>query len=238
MVDFENTVVIVTGAAGHLGSVVARNFQLAGASLVLTDHASNRLQALFPQFAQSPGHLLVDSVDSTDSDAVEAMISQSIAHFGRIDVLVNTVGGFRAGRQTHETSLDIWDSMINLNSRTVFIACRAVIPHMIQQSQGKIVNISARAALSGAANMAAYSASKSAVIRLTESISAELKHQGINVNCVLPGTIDTPDNREAMPDSDRSRWVSPEAIGDVVLFLASEGARAIHGAAIPVYGRS
>jgi NAD(P)-dependent dehydrogenase (short-subunit alcohol dehydrogenase family) len=161
-----------------------------------------------------------------------------VDHFGRIDVLAHTVGGFRAGTPLHETLLATLDFMLNLNAKTVFITNQAVIPHMLRQGAGKIINLAARAGLQGQSNLAAYSASKAAVIRLTESAAAELKQSGINVNCVLPGTIDTPQNREAMPDADFSRWVKPESLADVILFLASDAARDIHGAAVPVYGRS
>ncbi|MFC2037937.1 SDR family oxidoreductase, partial [Chloroflexota bacterium] len=136
------------------------------------------------------------------------------------------------------TSLQTWDSMLNLNARTVFIVSRAVVPGMLQQGQGKIVNVAARVALKGGRNSGAYGVSKSAVLRLTESMSAELRDRGINVNCVLPGTIDTPQNREDMPKADHSRWVPPEALADVILFLASDAARAVNGAAVPAYGRS
>jgi NAD(P)-dependent dehydrogenase (short-subunit alcohol dehydrogenase family) len=132
--------------------------------------------------------------------------------------------------------LDLWDFMLDLNARSVLIASRAVIPQMIKQQRGKIITIGSKSAFGGAANKAAYSASKAAVLRLTESMSAELKHQGINVNSVLPGTIDTPTNRLAMPAADTGRWVTPEQLANVILFLASDAANAIHGAAIPVYG--
>jgi NAD(P)-dependent dehydrogenase (short-subunit alcohol dehydrogenase family) len=164
------------------------------------------------------------------------MVAQALERFGRIDVLANTVGGFRAGTPVHETSLEAWDFMLGLNARTALIISRAVVPVMLKQQQGKIIHVASRAALQGRARSAAYSVSKSAVLRLTESMAAELKREGIHVNCVLPGTIDTPQNRQDMPNADFSRWVTPEAIADVVLFLASEAARAIHGAAIPVYG--
>ena len=124
--------------------------------------------------------------------------------------------------------------MLKLNAGTVFLVCRAVIPHMLAQGGGKIVSVAARAAIAGKAHMAPYVVSKSAVIRLTESMSAELKNHNINVNCILPGTIDTPRNRAEMPDSDYSKWVAPEAIADVIQFLAADASRAIHGAAIPV----
>jgi NAD(P)-dependent dehydrogenase (short-subunit alcohol dehydrogenase family) len=127
---------------------------------------------------------------------------------------------------------------MDLNARTVFNCCRALVPHMLAAGSGRIVNVSARAAASGKGRMAPYCASKAAVITLTESLAAEHRHNGINVNCILPGTIDTPQNREAMPDEDHSRWVPPAALADVVLFLASDGARCVTGAAVPVYGQS
>ena len=237
MFDFSDRVVIVTGAAGNLGSAVARAFQAAGAKLVLVDRAADRLPRLFPDLVDSPNHFLATSIDLTSADAVQTMVDETVKRFGRVDVLVNTAGGYRAGTPVHETPLEAWDFMLNLNARTVFIASRAVIPHMLRQGSGRIVNVAARAALKGGAKMAAYSVSKSAVVRLTESMAAELKKEGINVNCVLPGTIDTPQNRQAMPNADHSRWVKPEAIADVIQFLASDAARVVQGAAIPVYGK-
>lgn len=237
MFDFSDRVVMVTGAAGNLGRAVARAFQAAGAKLVLVDRAADRLQRLFPDLVDSPNYFLATSVDMTDADAVEAMVDEAVKRFGRVDVLANTVGGFRAGTPVHETSFETWDFLLNLNARTVFTASRAIIPHMLRQGSGRIVNVAARAALKGGARMAAYSVSKSGVVRLTESMAAELKKDGINVNCVLPGTIDTPQNRKAMPKANHSRWVKPEAIADVILFLASDAAGAVQGAAIPVYGK-
>jgi len=235
--DFSNQVVAVTGAAGHLGAAVARAFQSAGAKLTLIDRAPDRLQRMFPEMAASPPYFLAQSVDLLDAAAVEAAATETFQRFGRIDALINTAGGYRAGTPLHETPLTDLDFMLDLNARSVFIACRAFIPHLLRQGSGKIVNIASRAALSGDANHAAYSASKAAVVRLTESMDAELKDAGLNVNCVLPGMIDTPPNRQAMPDADHSRWVEPEALTDVILFLASDAARAIHGVALPVYGR-
>ena len=237
MFNFSDRVVMVTGAAGNLGSAVAQAFQAAGAKLVLVDRAADRLQRLFPDLVDSPNYFLATSVDMTDADAVEVMVDEAVKRFGRVDVLVNTVGGFRAGTPVHETPFETWDFLLNLNARTVFTSSRAIIPHMLREGSGRIVNVAARAALKGGARMAAYSVSKSGVVRLTESMAAELKKDGINVNCVLPGTIDTPQNRKAMPNANHSRWVKPEAIADVILFLASDAAGAVQGAAIPVYGR-
>jgi len=238
MFEFADRVVMITGAAGNLGSAVARTFEMAGATLVLIDRAADRLPRLFPEMVYSADHFLAISVDLMKPDVVEATVEETVKRFGRIDVLVNVAGGFRAGTAVHETPFETWDFMLDLNARSVLIMARTVIPHMLEQGRGKVVNVAARAALQGSAKMAAYSASKSAVVRLTESMAAELKRQGINVNCVLPGTIDTPDNREAMPNADHSRWVAPEAIADVIVFLASDAGRAVHGAAIPVYGLS
>lgn len=236
MFDFSDGVILVTGPAGNLGSAVAYSFDRAGAHLALFDRHPDRLEKVLGDLSKSPNHLLIGSVDLTDPDTVESAVKRVIDHYGRIDVLVNTAGGYRAGTPVHETSLETWDFMLNLNARTAFIMCRAVIPLMIQAGTGAIVNIGARLGLKGVANAAAYGASKSVLIRLTESLSAELKLHGINVNCVLPGTIDTDKNREAMPNAKFDRWVKPEAIADVILFLSSDAARAIHGASIPVYG--
>ncbi len=238
MFDFSSQVVLLAGASGNLGQAVTRVFHAANARLVLLDRAPDRLPQLFPELADNADHLLLGSVDVTDAASVAAAVETTLAHFGRIDVLVNTVGGYRAGQPVHATPPEMWDFMLNLNARTAFILSRAVAPPMLAQGKGKIVHVAARAALAGAANAVAYSVSKAALLRLVESQAEELKRAGINVNCVLPGTIDTPQNRQAMPQADFSRWVAPEAIADVILFLASEAARAIHGAAVPVYGKS
>ena len=224
--------------AGNLGNAVARAFLDAGANLVLVDRSPDRLPLLFPDIVDSPDHFLATSVDSTDPDAFRLMVARAVERFGRLDLLVNTVGGFRAGAPLHETPLETLDFLFNLNARTMFIASQAVIPTMLAQGTGKIVNVAARFGLVGGKNMAAYSASKSAVIRLTESMAAELKGDGINVNCILPGTIDSPKNRLDMPGADHSRWVKPESLADVILFLASSAARDIHGASVPVHGNS
>lgn len=236
MTDMTNTIVMVTGAAGNLGGAVAHIFDEAGADLALLDRRSDRLKKVCGKIATDPRHLLIGSIDMTNPDDVRRGVDQTLDRFGRVDVLVNTTGGYRAGDPLHETSLETWDFMLNLNARTAFIACQAVIPHMLEVSSGRIINVGARPGIKGIARASAYSASKSAVIRLTESLSAEVKHNGIQVNCVLPGTLDTPENREAMPDAKHDRWVSPREVAEVIRFLASEASQTIHGAAIPCYG--
>jgi len=237
MFDFSKQVVMVTGAAGNLGQAVAQAFHQAGAKLILVDRAPDRLQKLFPQLVDSSDHFLATSIDLTDPAAVNQAAQEAVRRLGKIDVLVNTAGGFRSGQPVHETLLETWDFMLNLNARTVLNTAQAVAPQMLSQGRGKIINVAARAALSGGAKMAAYSASKSAVVRLTESMAAELKHKHINVNCVLPGAIDTPQNRQAMPNAKFERWVTPQAIAEVILFLASDAAGAVQGATVPVYGK-
>jgi NAD(P)-dependent dehydrogenase (short-subunit alcohol dehydrogenase family) len=236
--DFSGRVALVTGAAGNLGNAVARGLQAAGARMVLVDRDTRRLQEKFPTLRGSSGHLLEEGIDLMAQGALDGVVARAVELFGRVDVLVNTVGGFRAGQPLHETPMEAWDLMLDLNLRTSLVAARAVLPTMLAQRHGKIVTIAARAGLAGAANMAAYAAAKGAVVRMTESLAAEVKHAGINVNCVLPGTLDTPQNREGSPGADFSKWVATDAVADVILFLASDAARAVHGAVVPIYGLS
>jgi NAD(P)-dependent dehydrogenase (short-subunit alcohol dehydrogenase family) len=233
-VDLKDRTALITGASGNLGRSVVRAFFDAGALLALVDRSEEKLGVAFDDIP-SERRLLLGGVDMTNDDSVARMVDAVIDHFGRIDILINTVGGFRAGADVDQAELETWDGMLDLNAKTAFLACRHVVPHMRTQRYGKIVNIGARTALVGSPGAAAYSASKAAVLRLTESLSAEVKAIGINVNCVIPGTIDTPPNRKAMPDADVSRWVKPAALADAILFLASDRAQAIHGVALPVY---
>jgi NAD(P)-dependent dehydrogenase (short-subunit alcohol dehydrogenase family) len=227
-------VVVMTGAAGQLGHVVAREFARAGVHLVLVDRGQDRLGQMFGDL---PDALLIGATDVTDPASVGAMVERTIAERGRIDALINMAGGWRGGQPLHEVEPEAWDFVMNLNAKSVFTVCRAVIPHMIAQGSGKIVSVAAKSGLQGAANTSIYNASKAVVIRLTESMSAELKDNGINVNCVLPTIIDTPQNREQMPKGNPEKWVTPEQMAAVLMFLASDAADAIHGAAVPVYGR-
>lgn len=225
--------VLITGAAGQLGAAVASAFHQRGARLVLLDRDADALHGRFGTLADA---VLID-VDLLDRDQVAARVAEAVARVGRIHALCHVAGGFRMGEKVHETSARTWDFLLGLNAGSLLNIAAAVVPHLIGQGGGKVVTVGAAGALKGAADMGAYGASKAALIRLTEAMSAELRDQGVNVNCVLPSIIDTPDNRAAMPDADVSRWVAPEALADVIAFLASDAARAIHGAAIPVTGR-
>ncbi len=234
MFDFNEKVVLITGAAGNLGQAVADAFEEAGARLALADRAGDRLREIYGE----RGNRLLVPVDLIDELSVSDMVAHTMKAYDRIDVLANIAGGFRMGPKLHETPLADWEFMLSLNARSVFLACRAVIPHMLAQGSGRIVSVSARAADQPKGRMAPYCASKAAVITLTESLAAEHRYDNINVNCILPGTIDTPQNRTDMPDADYGKWVLPAALADVILFLASDAARAVTGAAVPVYGQS
>lgn len=232
---FDNKVVIVTGAAGALGRAVAAAFKNAGARLVLIDNNADGLRAVFG--GDNADQLLI-AADLTDQSALQRAADKAMATFGRIDALCNIAGGFRMGHPVHDTPADVWQLMIELNAGSVIRMSHAVVPHMLAAGGGKIVNVAAMGGLKGGATMGAYAASKSAVMRLTESMAAELRDKSINVNCVMPSTIDTPANRADMPKADPKKWVTPAALADVILFLASDRARAVHGAALPVVGLS
>jgi len=229
-------VVLVTGPAGNLGSAVVQRFKKDDPSLILIDHHPDRLAERYPELYSSETNLLLPGVDLLDRKAVQNAVQQGISQFERVDCLIHTVGGFSMGETVAELSDQTLQKMFDLNLITLLNITRAVIPHMVEAQSGKIVTVGARPSFSGKARMSAYSIAKSAVLRLTESMSAELKSSGINVNCLIPGTIDTPENRQAMPDADTSGWVTPDSLAKVIYFLCSPAADDIHGSAVPVYG--
>jgi NAD(P)-dependent dehydrogenase (short-subunit alcohol dehydrogenase family) len=226
MSEFEGKVVVVTGAAGALGSACAEHFTALGARLALLD------------VIEIPGTHFSRQVDLTDAHACKAVADEIEQELGPIVVLCNIAGGFAMGDAVHETSDETWNFLMGLNAHSVLNMARAVVPRMLARKQGRIVNIGAGAGQHAVAQMGAYSASKSVVIRLTEAMAAELKTRGINVNCILPSVIDTPANRKSMPDADFGTWVTPQAMARVVAFLTSDAAAPIHGAALPVSGLS
>jgi len=233
--DFEDRVVLVTGAAGNLGRAVAKTFEDRGARLVLLDRHRDHLEKVFGAEAERRRFAQVDLLDPGQ---VSATIDQVAARSGRIDALANLAGGFHMGTPVHATPDADWNFMFDLNARTLLNMARAVVPRMLESGGGKIVNVGAFSALKGAAQMGPYIAAKSSVIRITESMAAELREKNINVNCVLPTIIDTPENRASMPKADPARWVAPQDLASVIAFLCSDAARAVHGAAIAVTGLS
>ncbi|MGQ9660208.1 MAG: SDR family NAD(P)-dependent oxidoreductase [Thermochromatium sp.] len=237
MPDLTDKTFIITGASGNLGGATAHAFAAQGARLALIGRdpeALRRTQATLTAGADS----LTLSVDLLDPEQVAAMVEQVADYFGAIHGLINIAGGFSMGPLIQDTMDAEWDAMLDLNARTAFYSARAVIPKLLVTGQGVIINVAARAALRGVGRMGPYCISKAAVVTLTETLADELKSSGIRVNCVLPGTLDTPQNRAAMPDQDPSNWVGLDALADVIVFLASDLSRGITGAAIPVYGRS
>ncbi len=237
MSSFDGKVILITGASGSLGSAVARRFAAEGARLALVARRQSDLDALAQELA--PTETLVEAADLNDPAAVTALVERVVARFGGIDALVHTVGGYAAGKPVHETDVDLLDKMYNLNVRPVFITAGRVAQAMVARGQGgKIVVIAAKPELKGSAKNAAYSASKSAVLRIVESMALELRDQGINVNAVLPSIIDTPANRADMPKADPAKWVTPDDLAGTILFLCSDAAAKINGASIEVYGRS
>jgi NAD(P)-dependent dehydrogenase (short-subunit alcohol dehydrogenase family) len=229
-------VVLITGATGDFGPYVARVFAQAGARLAPTARKLAQAQALAADLGLGDDRSLPFAVDVTQADSVAAWVAAVLAKWGRVDVLVNVAGGYKPGAPVAEMQEADLDYMFNLNARSAFLTCRAVIPPMLAQRGGKIVNIGAKAGLQAGRKSTAYAVSKAAVLRLTDALSAEVREQNINVNAIIPSTIDTPGNRAGQPNADSSKWVAPEDLAAVVLFLASDAARAIHGAQIPVYG--
>jgi NAD(P)-dependent dehydrogenase (short-subunit alcohol dehydrogenase family) len=236
--DFADKVALITGSAGNLGSATVLAFKEHGAKLALLDRHEGRLLEMYSALRSSEQAYVGGSANLADEMEAEHAVAEAVQALGRIDILVNIVGGYRGGSPIHETTFEDMEFLFSLNELTTFFASKAVIKHMLKQKSGAIVNVAAGAGLAEAANTGAYSATKSTVIRLTKSMAAGLKFNGIRVNCILPGTIDTPQNRQAMPKADFTRWVPPAALADVIIFLASNQARAITGAAIPVYGLS
>ena len=226
-----NRTVIVTGAAGNLGKAVAKAFADLGVNLVLVDLKRESLEGAF---GSENDHRLFVPTNLLEMTGATGVAQAALARFGRIDVLCNIAGGFRMGETVHETSDENWDFLFDINTRTLLHAVRAIVPRMVAAGGGKIVNVGAFAAQKGVAQMGAYTAAKGTVIRMTEAMAAELRGKNINVNCVLPTIIDTPENRAAMPKANPAMWVTPADLANVIVFLASDAARAVHGAAVPV----
>jgi NAD(P)-dependent dehydrogenase (short-subunit alcohol dehydrogenase family) len=237
--NFHDKIVLVAGGTGGLGREVTVAFLESGATVVATYRAAHEFAAVVAaaQRIGSAPPVGVD-LDVTDAQAVEKLVADIVAKNGRLDILVNTVGGYAGGTNLWEVDPRTYDQMLQLNLRAGFVLARAVVPQMIKQNRGWIVNIASKAAFDHAAGGALYAASKAAALAMMDSLAAEVKPFNVNVNSVLPSIIDTAANRKAMPDADFSKWPKPEEIARVILFLCSEEARVIHGAAIPVYGRS
>jgi NAD(P)-dependent dehydrogenase (short-subunit alcohol dehydrogenase family) len=237
MGQFENRVALVSGASGALGGALVRRLLAEGARVAAVDRGAAR-SAVELGIADSDAAARLSShgVDFADADSVERAVAEAIERHGAIHHVFNATGAFGMAESVEATSEALWSKMWDANFHSVLEVCRAVVPVLKRQGEGTIVNVGSLGALRGDAGVAAYSAAKAAVVRLTESLAAEGRAHGVRVNCVLPGTIDTAANRAAMPGADPSGWVSLDALADAMLFLASPAARAVHGVALRVDG--
>ncbi|MEQ8675217.1 MAG: SDR family oxidoreductase [Aggregatilineales bacterium] len=232
-------VIILTGAAGGLGRSAAQRLAAAGACLALVDSSAERLADCIEALGGDTECYKGFPADLSNEESVQTMLDHVIDQFSEIDGLVHVVGGFAMGDPVHATKMDVFDKMMSLNARILYMVCGKVANYMLETStQGSITAVLARSGQKGAKNQAAYVASKAAATRIVESMALELRDHGIRVNGISPSIIDTPANRSSMPNSDFDKWVKPEQIGDLMVFLASEAATAINGADIEISGRS
>lgn len=233
-IDFTGKVALVAGGTGGLGRAVSLAFLEEGAKVVVPYRSEKEFSELRRAATVRESQLIGRTVDVLDESAVAKLVEE----IGRIDVLVNTVGAYVGGVELWKLAPADFDRMLNLNLRTGYLLARAVVPGMLKRGNGAVVNVSAKAALDHGAGASAYAASKAASLALMDSLSADLRGTGVRVNSVLPSIIDTLPNRDAMPNANFDMWPKPEDIARVILFLASDAARVVHGAAVTVYGDS
>jgi NAD(P)-dependent dehydrogenase (short-subunit alcohol dehydrogenase family) len=227
-------VIAVTGGFGNLGIAVGIAAVEAGAQVALIDRANAPTASKLPAALSSA--ILLGNIDLASFEAAQQALAAVTQRFGGLDILANVAGAFR-WQTLADGELANWDLLYTVNLKTAVVTSKAALPHLRARGGGRIINVSAAAAGKAGKGMGAYTAAKAGVAKLTESLAEELKDHGINVNAVLPSIIDTPANRADMPNADFSRWVTPEALADVILFLASDAARAVTGALLPVSGR-
>ncbi len=235
---FEGKVVLVAGGTGGLGRAVTLAFLEEGAKVIATYRKQEELDTLKIRAGVNTAQLDGVSVDVTEEAAVRQLIEKIVGKYRRLDAMVNTVGGYAGGTKLWELETKVFDQMLALNLRSGYALSRAAVRAMLKEGHGAIVNVASKAAVDHAGGAAAYAASKSAAVALLDSLAADLQGSGVRANTVLPSIIDTEANRKAMPKADFAKWPKPEEIARVILFLCSDDARVIHGAAIPVYGDS
>ncbi len=233
---FSGRIAIVAGGNGALGRAVALAFLESGARVVATARRTEGIDALAAAAGGARDRLEPAALDAADPAAAERLVEDVIEAHGRVDALVNATGAWEGGAPVWETDPERYRRMLAANLDTTFALARAVLPPMIRQHGGAVVAVASRAAQGGQAGAAAYAAAKAGVLALVASIAEEVRGRGIRVNAVVPDVIDTPANRAAMPGANVARWVRPEAIARVILFLCSSEAAPVHGAAVPVGG--
>lgn len=236
MSNLGGRVILISGATGVLGMAVTREFAHSGARLALTGRSSGKLASAVADIGLAEDRTLTAVADVSRDDDVTRLVSTVMDRFGRVDVLLNTVGGWRGGKTVGETTVEQWEQVLALNLHPAFLLSREVLPHMLEAAWGRLVHVSSRAAPRPRAKQAGYSVSKMGVITLTEVIAAEVKGTGVTANVILPSIIDTPSNRATMTKPDPSRWVPPEHIAQTMRFLCSDAAASINGAQIPIFG--
>ena len=234
---FSSKVALIAGGTGGLGKAVTLAFLHEGASVIATYIVKEEADALRDAVGAS-AHLELLPLDATDDNACRALVDGITARYGRLDILVNTIGGYAGGKPLWETDAKTWRLLINLNLNAGFALAHAAAPAMVKQGSGSIVNIAARAAFDHAAGASAYAASKAGALAMIDCLAQDLKGSGVRANSVLPSIIDTAPNRRAMPHADFSKWPKPEEIARVILFLCGDEAKLINGGSIPVYGES
>lgn len=235
-ISFSGKVVLVAGGTGGLGRDVSLAFLREGARVVVTYRRAEEFASLKSAAATDAAAADGRVVDVTDEIAVAEFVADVLARYGKLDAVVNTIGGYAGGIKLWEMETNVLDTMLKLNLRSGFTLARAVMPAMLKQGHGAIVNVAAKAAVDHGAGAAAYAASKAAAVALMDSLAADTRGTGVRVNSVLPSIIDTAPNRQAMPNADFTTWPKPAEIAQVILFLCSDLATTIHGASIPVYG--
>ena len=231
-------VILVAGGAGGLGRAISLMALERSARVAVPYRRKEDFESLAQAAASAGDRLAGFEADVTDPAMTASLVEQVRARFGRLDALVNSVGGYAGGLALWETDAATFNRMIDLNLRAAYALTHAVVPVLLAQGEGAIVNVSAKAAWDHAAGASAYAATKAAAIALMDSLAADLRGTGVRVNSILPSIIDTAANREAMPKADFAKWPKPEGIARVVLFLLSDEARVIHGAAVPVFGNA
>ena len=235
---FSGKTVLVAGGTGGLGRAVSLAFLEEAATIAVSYRRQEEFDALRNAAGASAARLEGHRVDVTDEAAARELIESIVAQTGQLDVLVNTVGGYVGGVKLWEMDPKVLDQMLALNLRSGYALSRSAVPAMLKQGRGAIVNVASKTAFDHPAGAAAYAASKAAAVAMMDSLAAEVKGSGVRVNSILPSIIDTEPNRKAMPKADFAKWPKPEEIARVVLFLCSDDAKLIHGAAIPVYGNA
>ncbi len=233
---FAGKVVLIAGGTGALGRAVSLAFLYESAEVIVTYRKGDEWRELKSLNRTDDSRLTGYQVDVADEDAVDELIKNIVLKHGHVDVLVNTVGGYVGGVKLWDLNTNLFERMLALNVRPAFLLSRAVVRRMLEHRNGVIVNVAAKAAFDHAAGAAAYAASKAAAVALMDCLAADLTGSGVRVNSILPSIIDTEANRKAMPDANFATWPKPEDIARVILFLCSDDAKLIHGAAVPVYG--